>query len=56
LRDGIDTDIEPAISERVREAQNDLGPKEAVKAFKAIRLYLDEDDTSAFMEWTRVKC
>ena len=40
----IDTDIEPAISERVREAQNGLGPKEAVKAFKAIRLYLDEDD------------
>jgi hypothetical protein len=49
----IDAEIEPTISERVRQAQNGLGPKEAVKAFKTIRYYLDEDDTSAFMEWDK---
>ncbi len=47
----IDSEIEPTVSERVRQAQKGIGPKEAVKAFKAIRFYLDEDDTSAFMEW-----
>lgn len=49
----IDAVIEPSISERVRQAQRGIGSKEAVKAFKAIRLYLDEDDTSAFMEWDK---
>ncbi len=47
----IAPEVEPAISERVRQAQKGLGPKEAVKAFKQIRVFLDQDDTSAFMEW-----
>jgi len=49
----IAEEIEPVISERVRHAQRGDGPKEAVKAFKAIRDYLEEDDTSAFMEWEK---
>ena len=49
----IDAEIEPTISERVRQAQKGIGVKEAAKAFKAIRLFLDEDDTSAFMEWDK---
>jgi hypothetical protein len=49
----IDTQIESSVSERAKQAQNGLGPKEAVKAFKAIRFYLDEDDTSASIEWEK---
>jgi hypothetical protein len=49
----IDAEIEPIVSERVLEAQKGLGPKESVKALKAIRSYLDEDDLSAFMEWSK---
>ena len=47
----IDAEIEPAVSERVLQAKKGFGPKDAVKAFQSIRFYLDEDDTSAFMEW-----
>lgn len=47
----IDDEQDSIIAERVRQAQSGVGPKEAVKAFKAIRFYLDEDDTSALMEW-----
>src|ERR1700734_1552316 len=46
----VDAELESVITERARQAEKGLGPKEAVKAFRAIRLYLDEDDTSASLE------
>jgi hypothetical protein len=49
----IDAEIEPTISERVWQAKKGFGPKDAVKALKTIRLYLEEDDTSAFIEWDK---
>lgn len=49
----IDSEEEGVISDRVQQAKNGSGPKEAVKAFKAIQFYLDEDDSSAVMEWEK---
>jgi hypothetical protein len=49
----IDTEEENAISERVRQAKKGNGSREAVKAFTAIQVYLDEDDNSAVMEWEK---
>jgi hypothetical protein len=49
----VDAEEESAISERVRQAKNGNGPKEAIKAFAAIQVYLDEDENSAVMEWEK---
>jgi hypothetical protein len=47
----IEEDEDNVISERVRQAAKGVGPKEAVKAYKSLRDYLEEDKRSAYMEW-----
>ena len=49
----IEEEHEGMITERVRLAKTGGGAKEAVKAFKAIRYYLDEDNYSASMKWAK---
>jgi hypothetical protein len=49
----VEEEEQQSISSRVQLARSGQGPKEVVKAFNSIRYFLDEDNTSALMEWEK---
>jgi hypothetical protein len=47
----VEEEIEPLINERVTRAAKGQGPKQAVRAYKSLRSFLEKDEKSAYMEW-----
>lgn len=47
----IEEEAVPSVSERVERAAKGHGPTQAISAYKSLRLLLEKDDKSAYMEW-----
>lgn len=47
----VEPEAEPVIDDRVRKAIKGEGPKEAVHAYRSLRVLLEKDEQSAYMEW-----